>query len=360
MASATQTEVSSVLNIRPLNDRTKGEYQNSFGTPARTIGPFGRWHLWNVLDTVNQIWLELEVQIVALLEAKANDIHPPRKYEGPKDPSHALRCYMVGLNQAHASPHVAILCSQKWFCTQVRDIVLTSGLLQERGWTGFLRLHGEIRQPGGTSPILLPLGQPARYSISSGKPSSKATYAANPQDQNLQKNDVAISLRSETLPQTLCGTRIAISGANGQVTIATLGGIIELDGEAYALTASHAFLSKPPDLDISKIAADSHSEHSIFDFDEDDLDSFVRHPSSAESPDIETQPPGTSLTATLPYEPLEDVPPPFRTERPLSRAEHSDQGMLKSPSDRRQDTRDSFASSACTNCWGAGSKVGRT
>ena len=359
-STTTQTSISSVLNIRPLNDRTKEDYQNSFGTLARTVGPFGRWNLWNVQDTVNQIWFELEAQIVALLKAKASEIRPPRKYGGPKDPSHALRCYMVGLDQAHASPHVAIICSQKWFCTQVRDIVLASSLLQERGWAGFLKLQGEIRQPGGTSPTLLALGQPARHSTSPGEPWSKATYAAESEDQNSRTNNVAISLRLDTLPKTLCGTRVAVSGANGQVTVATLGGIIEIDGEAYALTASHAFLSKPSNLDDSETAADSDSEHSIFDFDEDDLDPFVRPPSSAEAPHIQTQPLDTSPTETSPNQALQDAPLPLQTERALSQTESSNQGIPRPPSDHRRDTRDSFSSSACTNCRRATSKVERT
>lgn len=358
-STTTQTAVSTVLNIRLLNFRTREEYQNSFGTLSRTVGPFGLWQVWNVVNAVNQIWLELEVQIVALLEAKANDICPPRIYEGPKDPSHALRCYMVGLDQAHASPHVAIICSQRWFCTQVRDIVLASGLLRDRGWAGFLKLHGEIRQPGGTSPTSLTLGQPTRYSTSPGESWSKATHAADSEHSKLGKNDVAISLRSDTLPRTLCGTRIAVSGANGRVNIATLGGIIEIDGEAYALTASHAFLFKQPDLDNSKTAASSDGEHIIFDFDEDDLDPSVRPPRPVEFSDTQTQPSDTSPTTPPPNEPLQDTPLPLQTKRPLSRTEYSNQGIPEPLSDQRRDTRDSSTSSACTNCRKAKIKVER-
>lgn len=353
--------MSSVLNIRPLNYRTKGEYQNSFGTLAGTVGPFGRWQVWNVVNAVNQIWLELEVQIVKLLEAKASEIRPPRIYEGPKDPFHALRCYMVGLDQAHTSPHVAIICSQKWVCTQVRDIVLASGLLRDREWAGFLKLHGEIRRPGGTSPTSFALGQPARYSNRPGESWSKATYAPNSEDSKLGKNDVAISLRSDTLHRTLCGTRIAVSGANGRVNIATIGGIIEIDGEAYALTASHAFSSNLPDLDNSKSAANSDSEHSIFDFDEDDLDPFVRSlPSPAEVPNTQTQPPDYSLIKVPPDASFQNMSLPLQTERPLFRTEHSNQRTLEPLSDQHRDTYDSSTSSACTNCRRAGTKVDRT
>ena len=129
------------MEIRPHVDRTKEEYRNSFGTFVGAVGPFGRWQVWNAVDKVNDVWSELETHVITLLEAKAYEIQPPRKYGGPKEPSHALRCYMVGLSH---SPHVAIICSQKWFCTQIKDIVLKSYLLQARGWAGFLKYKAKF------------------------------------------------------------------------------------------------------------------------------------------------------------------------------------------------------------------------
>lgn len=356
-STTTETAVASVLNIRPLNDRTKQEYQNSFGTFSRTVGPFGRWTLWNVIDTVNQIWSELQIQIVALLEAKASEIHPPRRYRGPKDPSHALRCYMVGLDQAHASPHVAVICGQKWFCTQVRDIVLISGLLQERGWAGFLKLQGEIRQPGGTSPTLHALGQISSDRTSPYESLPKVTYAAKSIDRTLRTNDVAISLPSDRLPRTLCGTRIAVPGVDGLVGIATLGGVVEIDGEAYGLTASHAFMSKSLDYDNSETEADSDSESSNFTFDEDDLDPFVRRLNPTEVPETQGQRPDTPATETSPSQSIKDAPLSLSIEPALSPTESPDQAVFDNPSSHRRHIRDSVIPRACTNCWTASSKV---
>ena len=278
-STATQILSASVMDIRPLNDRTRQEYLNSFGSFSHTVGPFGRWKLWNVVDRVNQIWSELEVQIVELLQAKASEIRPPRRYRGPKDPCHVLRCYMVGLNQAHASPHVAIFCDQKWLCTQVKAIVLTSGLLQERGWAGFLKLPAEIRQPGGTLS-----DRPGKVDTPGGL-WLDPTYAGGYGDKKLKKHNVAISLPSDPIPKTLCGIRIAVSGANGLVNVATLGGIVEVDGELYGLTASHALLFTPPSNDNSESEADA----SIFDFDEDDLDPSLRPLNPAEASGIQNR-----------------------------------------------------------------------
>ena len=269
-STATQIASASVMDIRPLNDRIRQEYLNSFGSFSHPVGPPGRWKLWNVVDKVDQIWSELEVQIVELLQAKASEVRPPRKYRGPKYPCHVLRCYMVGLDQAYASPHVATFCDQQWLCTQVRDIILTSGLLQERGWAGFLKLRAEIRQPGGTVS-----DQPAGLG-SPGGLWSDPTYAAEYGEKKLGENSVAVSLPSDTLPKTLCGIRIAVCGANGLVNVATLGGIIEVDGELYGLTISHPFLFTTLSSGNSESEADIDSESSIFDFDEDDPDPSVR------------------------------------------------------------------------------------
>ena len=345
-STTTQTARASVLNIRPLNDRTKPEYQNSFGTFSRAVGPFGRWNLWNVVDKVNQIWSELEVHIVTLLEAKASEIRPPRKYRGPKDPSHVLRCYMVGLDRAHASPHVAIICDQKWLCKRVRDIVLRSGLLQERGWAGFLKLQGEIRQPGGTSPTLRALGQPTRHSTNPSVPPLNATYAADSEEKKLPRNNVAISLRSGTLPKTLCGTRIAISGADGLVSVATLGGLIELEGQVYGLTVSHAFLPKPPIYDNSEAepGSDSDSEASVFAFDENDLDPSLRPPSPVEDVETRLQRLDTPATENLSSQSLPNDLPSIPLESPISRMGY----RMDSPV---QALRDSDSSArACATC----------
>ena len=295
--------------------------------------------MWHVVDRVDQIWSELQGQIVDLLVEKSRDILPPRTYRGPREPCHALRCYMVGLNKAHASPHVAIICAQKWLSTQVRDIVLRSGLLQERGWVGFLKLKGEIRQPGGAWPGFQSknLDQPARRSNTPNSPWFNTAYAAKSEDFKLRQSDVAISSRSDTPFKTLCGARVAVSYADGLVSVATLGGIIELDGEAYGLTASHVFLSRSSDHDDTEYKADSDSEYSIFDFDEDDLDPFVRALSSAEAPEAGNQPLESRGLETSLGQSLQDAP---------HEVDQSNQELLGSIKNPPEQIREGI----CTNC----------
>ena len=204
---------------------------------------------------------------------------------------------------------------------------------------GFLRLKGEIRQPGGAWPDSQSenLDQSAQLSNTPNSPWINTAYAAKFEDVKLRQSDVAISSRSNTPFKTLCGARVAVSHANGLVSVATLGGIIELDGKAYGLTASHVFLSRSSDHDDTEYKADSDSEYSIFDFDEDDLDPFVRALSSAEAPEAGNQPLETQGLETSFGQSLQDAP---------HEVDQSNQELLGSIKNPRKHIREVI----CTNC----------
>ena len=163
---------------------------------------------------------------------------------------------MVGLTQDRASPHVAILCKEKWFRTQARQVILESGLLQDRGWVGCIRLPFEIRQNGATSPApKSTVGSPA---------SQESTIIMRDQ------HNVAISYDLESIG----GLRIAISGFNGYVRMATLGGIIEINGALFGLSVSHVFSAQAPSYHGTSSVHESDTAFLVLD--EDDLDPFVR------------------------------------------------------------------------------------
>ena len=170
---------------------------------------------------------------------------------------------MVGLTQDRASPHVTILCKEKWFCTQVRQVILESGLLQDRGWVGCIRLPFEIRQNGTTSPA----------------PKSTVGFLASQEPTISRRNqhNVAISYDRESAS----GLRIAISGSNGYVRIATIGGIIEINGALFGLSVSHVFSAQTTGYDGTSPEYGSDTES--FSLNEDELDPFVRNRESTKS-----------------------------------------------------------------------------
>ena len=163
---------------------------------------------------------------------------------------------MVGLTQDRASPHVAILCKEKWFRTQARQVILESGLLQDRGWVGCIGLPFEIRQNGATSPAPKSTVGLPRF--------QESTISRRDQ------HNVAISY----YPESTSGLRIAISGFDGYVCMATLGGIIEINGALFGLSVSHVFSAQTPSYDGTSSEHESDAES--FFLDEDDLDPFVR------------------------------------------------------------------------------------
>lgn len=243
--------------------RTKPEYRTSFDTLACTVGPYKLWNIVNeVSNTFNN---DLHPQLRIHLNDKRSSIRPPRHYRGPREPRNALRCYMVGLTQDHASPHVAILCKEKWFRTQARHIILESGILQDRGWVGCIKLPYEIRQNGATSPAPTKRVEDPAFQKS----------ASSRQNQH----NVAISY----CPESTNGLRIAISTYNGYVRIATIGGVIEIDGVLFGLSVSHVF-SAVLSYDGTDREAESDTESYVLD--EDDLDPSVRVTDSGEVLDI--------------------------------------------------------------------------
>ena len=179
---------------------------------------------------------------------------------------------MVGLSQDRASPHVAILCKEKWFCTQARHIILDSGLLQDRGWVGCIRLLYDIRQNGVTSPQV---GPNRTFGA------SESLKYSSPSERN--QHNVAISIGEEGT-KILCGRRIAVPGVNGYVRMATLGGIIEINGKFFGLSVSHAFSAEVSSFDETESGGECDTESFVLD--QDDLDPFVRTMDSDENLDI--------------------------------------------------------------------------
>ena len=172
---------------------------------------------------------------------------------------------MVGLTQDRASPHVAILCKEKWFRTQARHIILEAGIIQDTGWVGCIRLPYEIRQNGDTSPKPKNTAEIQPFQESSSSMRDQHTVAIL----NFPKNT-----------EIPCGLRIAISGIDGYVRMATLGGIIEINEALFGLSVSHAFSAQIPSYDDTTSELESDSESNFLD--REDLDPFVRATDSSE------------------------------------------------------------------------------
>ena len=189
---------------------------------------------------------------------------------------------MIGLTRDRASPHIAIICKEAWFCTQARRVILESGLLHDTRWRGCVRLLCEIRQNGDTSPKLERMAE--RRPLQGNIPSKRNQHI------------VAISNFPKD-SQLFCGLRIAISGVDGYVRMATLGGFIEVNDALYGLSVSHAFSAQTPIYDNTAHEFEDNTKQYIFE--ESDLDPLVQaadssEESSAEDSSVEEQRPYVS------------------------------------------------------------------
>ena len=99
------------------------------------------------------------------------------------------------------------------------------------------------------------------------------------------QHNVAISFAEST--KNPCGLRIAIPGINGYVRLATLGGIVEINGELLGLSVSHAFSAETPSYDDTRSEDVDFAESLVLD--EEDLDPFVRAADFNELPVVREQ-----------------------------------------------------------------------
>jgi hypothetical protein len=112
---------------------------------------------WRVKGTVQRRWEFLEPSLRSLIRTKRRDWEPQRP-KGALDPAYLLRCFLVGVDQDHATPHAAILCDVAWFCQAIGKILIKNGLLQAAGFR-FLALPDRVELRAGPSDALDLSGQ---------------------------------------------------------------------------------------------------------------------------------------------------------------------------------------------------------
>ena len=156
-------------------------------------------------------------------------------------------------------------------CTQARHVILESGLLQDRGWRGCIRLSYEIRLNGATSPAPKSTDELPAFQESTSF--------------NRDQHNVAISY----YPKSTSGLRIAVSGFNGDVRMATLGGVVEINEAIFGLIVSHVFSTQTPSYEGNN--SERETDFETFVLDQDDLDPFVRSTDSDEPLDVIEQHP---------------------------------------------------------------------
>ncbi|KAK4445626.1 hypothetical protein QBC34DRAFT_161190 [Podospora aff. communis PSN243] len=172
---------------------------------------------WRVKGTVQRRWEFLEPSLGSLIRTQKRDWEPQRP-KGAVDPAYMLRCFLVGVDQDHATPHAAILCDAAWFCRAIGKMLIKNGLLQAAGFR-FLALPDRVELRAGPGDAMDLSGQPT-LSIA-------------------HLDDFAI--RTPTQYHDINGLGIEVLHDDVVIGNATIGGVVKVDGYSLGMTVRHVF-----------------------------------------------------------------------------------------------------------------------
>jgi hypothetical protein len=183
------------------SERTSDRFQDSFGNQLSKIGGRCRWVLEG---SARKIWLENVCQKVA----EALQWNEQSIYKGWSIREAIIRhCWMIGFDRSCAHPTVVISCQSPVILRKSMQAILGLNFLCEHGF----RLKGlpqcDLRLPAtrnGYQVRLTGIGRGDELGI----------------------------------PRSLCGAEVTVCGLN---RLATIGGVITVDGTYYGLTVAHAF-----------------------------------------------------------------------------------------------------------------------
>ncbi|KAL3472852.1 hypothetical protein BJX99DRAFT_208325 [Aspergillus californicus] len=211
---------------------TTPKYQDSLGSEVhsrRTLMSLGRRVIfWEAIGSVNREWSATEksgglcCRINEILFNGRNRLYPPRSKVSANSPPYNVGCFMVGPDQDHATPHVAIICDDSYFGNKARKVILEHGVLRQVGW-GRACLHfptGVFPLMEGDDDILHTM--PGHYT---------------PRD---AEADFRILCASLNLPVSPMGVGI-IAQSQAFSNTSTLGGLLKVDDAMYGLSVAHIF-----------------------------------------------------------------------------------------------------------------------
>ncbi|KAI8626158.1 hypothetical protein F5Y19DRAFT_478763 [Xylariaceae sp. FL1651] len=224
--------------VRQRLRKTHPDYLSCFGDRRFTYPTtFGTLSGWIIIGDLAQKATSLQDTFSQLIDARVQEWPPPK-------PCYAVRCFLLGVNISHAAPHVVILCSHNDFSLFLRRIVIESNiLLAHRSWRCF-RLPYE------------PLVRTMPRFISTG-----ARQHKNEQDlDSLDEYEVFIRRHHhDRLPIYINALVVEIWKDDTLVGTSTIGGVIEGNGQSFALTVAHIFYShvlpepRPFEIDESEL-----------------------------------------------------------------------------------------------------------
>ncbi|KEZ41458.1 hypothetical protein SAPIO_CDS7599 [Scedosporium apiospermum] len=248
------------LALRQRFAKTNPKYAHSFGTVAfeRSSSSGLRLIGWRAVDVVQQIWEKLVGSLKSLIgetrdtwEAWRPRCRRGEQRSGSDVPLYVLRCFLLGPDQAHATPHAAILCDTPWFRKAIGSVFIKSGLLLPAGFKCF-------GLPDRVDLYMAPAGSVWGSSHSGPRPL-------------IRLND--FDIRTPAQYQSTNGLSIEILLDSTIVGSATIGGVVEIGKSTFGMTVRHTFRDPNEDTDWPELDDHDSDTHDceIDLFEEDDL-----------------------------------------------------------------------------------------
>ncbi|KAL1839857.1 hypothetical protein VTJ49DRAFT_1043 [Mycothermus thermophilus] len=246
-----------VSRVRLKWNRTHPPYANSFGPvkfeQASRPGP--GLVVWFVAarSKVDRIWCLLHESLRSLIHSSQEKLESqrPPSTKGAH-PTYVLECYLMGPDQGHATPCVCVSSDADWYrkaiCALVKECA--RHLLDEHKF-GCRGVRGVKPRPC-TSPRRLSDAQLKDFQV----------WFQSPQSQEAN------------------GRMIEIFHLGMGVGKATIGGVVEIDGQVFGMTVRHAFMMpETPECETNKVLPDDiatdtadFSTTGMWDFDSDESD----------------------------------------------------------------------------------------
>ncbi|KAL2270852.1 hypothetical protein VTJ83DRAFT_223 [Remersonia thermophila] len=239
-------------------NRTYPPYADSFGPVKfeQTSKPGPGLVVWFVAagSKVDRIWCLLHGSLLSLIHSSQESLESQRP-QGTKSthPTYALECYLMGPDQDHATPCICVLSEADWYRKAICVLVKEGArhLLNEHKF----RCRGvrNTKPQSCTSPRRLSDAEMKDFRVFFQDPQSKE---AN-------------------------GRMIEIFHRGVGIGKATVGGVVEIDGQLFGMTVRHAFMMPTTsncETDNTAISDDGvadatdFSAAGVLDFDSDESD----------------------------------------------------------------------------------------
>ncbi|KAK7937669.1 uncharacterized protein PG986_014537 [Apiospora aurea] len=292
---STANTTTSSLAGRLKYPRTDPKYAQSFGTEAfhqrQSLGPIKYQSTgWTVVGLVAEKWEKLRGPLHSFIQEKRpvwvakKPKGEPGECTGNDLPHYILDCFLLGLDQGHASPYVAAISPETWFFKMIGVHLTRSHLLSPDGFKCFGLPAKVVAPPGSVANDekdqtkarvdrlgsffdgpLLPTWQHALLRLDEDR-CQGVTAKKTGEGPLTSFAGFHGGLRKGLVwdCDTFNGIGIEIRHGNHVVTSATLGGVLRLGGEMYAMTVRHALILRDPTATTSDATVDDMDDHEDF------------------------------------------------------------------------------------------------